>query len=1157
LIKNQYSVVNSKTPKKNHSENFNKSDYQFPVVGIGASAGGLEAFKALIKAIPKDSGMAYVLVQHLAPDHESLLPEILQKVTNLPVLEVLDEVNVEPNHIYVMPSNKTMVAAEGKLQLTPRQKKSKTEHNLPIDRFFISLAEIYQELAIGVVLSGTASDGTSGLRAIRDNGGITFAQDEESAQYDGMPRSAVEAGVVDFVLSPGKIPAKLLELTNVRDTITAPEVVPEEDSTQDDEYNYRQIVSLIRIRKGTDFTYYKQTTIRRRILRRMAINNKKKVASYLNYLRKNREEQDLLYRDFLIPVTSFFRDPESFEQLREKILPLIKKNKPAGETIRIWVAGCSTGEEAYSMAICFKEFLDEHASSGTSDKRVQIFATDLNESAIDKARSGTYSKPELAGLSEKQLKQFFTKLNGQYQVNRLIRDMCVFACHNLLNDPPFGKMDLISCRNVLIYMEPYLQKKALTTFHYALNSWGYLFLGKSETTSEASDLYLPAEKQARIFARQDMQSRSMHMGKQRSLQNFIQPNEKSRTVKKSPDFQKRADDIMLRKYTPAGVVINENMDIVQFRGKTSDFLEQTSGRPSHNLFTMAKQGLAFELRNLVHKLKNENKEVRKENIPIKKEDGLQNITIEAVPLPDTIEPYYLILFKTGDSAGTARASESDIKASKQEKSDEKEERIQQLEQELVESREDMRSITEDQEAAYEELQSANEELQSANEELQSLNEELETSKEELQSTNEELIVVNKEMESLNEKLAEERNYSEAIVENIREPLLVLDKSLRIRTANKAFFKLFRKNDEDTEGRLIYDLDDNQWDIPELRTLLEKVIPEKSVIHDFEMAHTFPDIGEVIMLLNAREVISESTSEKLILLSIEDITEKEYEKRKRREIQEKHTKELEEKIDERTIELKKANEELLQKNEDLVKMNKELETFAYISSHDLQEPLRKIQTFADRIVEKEIQNLSEKGKAYFEIMQDAAGRMQKLIEDLLAFSRLTISEREFETVNLNKVIKEVLTDLKVAIKEKKAVIEIREACKVNVVVFQFRQLIHNLLSNALKFSKPGEPPHVIINCRIRKGSELEPEKLLPDKKYCHISVTDNGIGFEEEFREKIFEVFQKLHNKEEYPGTGIGLATVKKIVDTHQGLITATSEINKGTTFDIYIPAHNN
>ncbi len=426
-----------------------KSENLFPVIGVGASAGGLDAFKKFLKAIPENSGMAYVLVQHLDPTHESLLADLLQKVTAVPVLEISDEIKVEPDHIYIIPNNKMLIANDGVLQLSPRLVKTGNELNLPIDLFFISLAEVHQSHAIGVVLSGTGSDGTIGLKAIKDHGGITFAQDQDSAAFGGMPANAVHAGVVDFILHPDQITSKILEINkSLLPLDSEGRIIPRQD-----EDVYKQILSTLRIRKGTDFSYYKQTTIRRRVLRRMALTKKEVPLTYLQYLRETKSEQDALYQDLLIPVTSFFRDPKTFDLLCDTVLPDIIESKAAGEPIRVWIAGCSTGEEVYTMAMCLSECL------GKNQKRIQVFATDISEPAIAKARSGVYTSSELAGLSSTRMKEFFTKTNDTYHVKNALRDMCVFAIHNFLKDPPFGRMDLISCRNVLIYMEPYLQKR--------------------------------------------------------------------------------------------------------------------------------------------------------------------------------------------------------------------------------------------------------------------------------------------------------------------------------------------------------------------------------------------------------------------------------------------------------------------------------------------------------------------------------------------------------------------------------------------------------------------------------------------------------------------------------------------------------------------------
>ncbi len=1265
----------------------------FPVVGIGASAGGLDAFKKLLKAIPENSGMAYVLVQHLDPSHESMLPDLLQKVTTIPVLEIADDIRVEPNHIYVIPSNKMMVANDGVLQLTPRPALNKTKRNLPIDLFFTSLAEVHQAHAIGVVLSGTASDGTAGLKAIKDHGGITFAQDEESAAFEGMPNSAVQSGAVDFVLPPDQIPLKILEVNK-----TLGHESDESALLQDDEV-LRQIISLLRIRKGTDFTYYKQTTIGRRVLRRMALSKIEEPVDYLNYLRENKPEQDILYQDLLIPVTSFFRDEKSFDHLQDTVIPILVKSKTEGSPVRVWVAGCSTGEEAYSIAICFKEFF------GKLQRSVQVFASDISEPAIEKARMGIYSKNELTGLSDLRLKESFTKTSGGYLVNKSLREMCVFAVHNFLKDPPFGKMDLITCRNVLIYMGPYLQKKALTTFHYALNPKGFLLLGKTETTNSVPDLFALASKHDKLYTRKDVPGRFVHNISGRGTQNRSQADPSGSKVESTrTDFQKTADEIVLSKYTPAGVVINDSMDIVHFRGNTSNYLEQTTGKPSHNLLKLAKKGLAFELRNLIHKAKKEKKAVINAKIPFPLTDKSQCISIEVIPLPNTIEPYYLILFH--DITFPQKTGKKKPSSAK-EKKDAKDLRIEQLEKELVQIHEDMHSIAEEQEASNEELQSDNEELLSSSEELQSLNEELETSKEELQSTNEELTVVNQEIVNLNEQVTDSLHYSDAIIGTIREPLLVLDQHLKVKTANSSYYQLFQVQKPETEGEFIYTVNNSQWDIPALRRLLEKILPEKTTFKDFEITQTFPTIGERIMLLNAIELRKQSSSEKLILLAMEDITVrrhleiKETELRKRidgntfmienmlltapaaistlvgpdhvyelvneqyqqlfgkrqlkglsilkalpelvsqgidlildnvyttgksytgtdipislardvdqatelryfnfsyqpmydenkkifsilvfgyevtalvlaknlkEELDQKYTHELEEKVKLRTEELSVANHELLLNNDELVKMIKELESFTYVASHDLQEPLRKIQTFANRLLNKETEHLSETGKDYFARMQKAAMRMQQLITDLLAFSRISTSDRKFEKTNLNLIVDDVKNDFNEIIEEKKATLEASGLGDVSTIKFQFRQVMQNLIGNALKFSTPGRAPHITIKSENVAGAKLNRvqadllsdqtglplNKLDPEIIYCHITVSDNGIGFEPKYKSQIFELFQRLHGKEAFAGTGIGLSIVKKIVENHKGFVTASSELDKGSTFHVYLPAN--
>ncbi|MEO6869020.1 MAG: chemotaxis protein CheB, partial [Ginsengibacter sp.] len=781
----------------------------FPVVGIGASAGGLDAFKKLIQSIPEKSGMAYIIVQHLHPEYDSALPEILQRETKIPVVEIIDKVHVEPDFIYVIPSNKMLTASDGILHLGSRTDKKK--NNLAIDVFFSSLAEVHGAQSIGVILSGTGTDGTAGLENIKNYGGITFAQDAETAAYNAMPQSAIDAGIVDFVLSPEKIVTKLVELQQTYNNLS---LVNSTEADKINEEGFRRVLAMIRMRLGVDFNFYKQSTIRRRIIRRIAILKLNTIEDYQKHLKKDATELDLLFQDLLIQVTSFFRDPEAYDVLCNKILPEIIKIKSNDNVLRIWVPGCASGQEAYSIAICLNDFLSNYPIP----VKVKIFGTDISEKAIAKARNGVYSKAEIEGVSDSRLKEFFNKTDGHYQLTKQIRDMCIFAVHNFLKDPPFAKMNLISCRNVLIYLEPFLQKKSFTLFHYALMEKGFLLLGKSESVGIMSELFNDFDKKNKFFVRKSTPGRFMNVLSGRNETALTNKNFFFRDKKdKTDDYQKSADEILLSKYTPAGVVVNSQFDIVQFRGSTGAYLEASPGKASLDVLKMAREGLGFEIRNGLQKAKSTGEPFVKHGLPIQK--GKKVISIEVIPLLDTIDLHYLILFRdqTPENSIDEEESENGIKpqgAKQREKSkkDLKSVRIDQLEKELAQARKDMLRITEEQEAANEELQSSNEELLSGSEELQSLNEELETSKEELQSTNEELITINQELYDRIDQLNKARKFSDSIISVLHEPLLVLDRSFIIKRANEAFYKTFRLSESQTLGKILFELQDNTWAI---------------------------------------------------------------------------------------------------------------------------------------------------------------------------------------------------------------------------------------------------------------------------------------------------------------------------------------------------------
>ena len=1082
--------------------------------------------------------MAYILVQHLDPSHESILADLLQRVTRIPVLEVTDNIKVVPDHIYIIPSNKLLTATDGVLKLSARPPKS--HRSMPIDLFFASLAEVHQSHAIGVVLSGTGSDGTLGLKAIKDHGGTTIAQDQQSASYSAMPQNAIDADVVDFILSPENIPKQLLALN---ETSKTDQDDHEGSSELVQEQTFKKILSLLRIRRGVDFTYYKQTTIRRRISRRVFLKMKGNITEYLEYLKENKSELDILYQDLLIPVTEFFRDPVIFENVTEKIFPVLFKNKSENDTVRFWIAGCSTGEEAYSLVMCLHEYLADKIPT----YKIRVFATDISEMAIAKARNGMYVKADLTSVSAARLERFFTKTPSGFQINKIIRDTCIFAFHNYLKDPPFANIDLVSCRNSLIYMDPFLQKNALRTFHYALREQGFLLLGKSETVGQVSELFSSFDKHSKIYNRKQAKGRFAPTTSISSEE--IPTMQKTRIVPVESfkdDFQKNADDVLLSHYVPPGVIVNKEMDIVQFRGSTGVWLESTPGKPNLNVIKMAREGLGFELRNALHKVKTSKEPLIREDLAFQFMGSYHKVTIEVIPLTNTTEPHYLILFKDHPSTNGKSIEPNGVFKKEDARSDKKtteQVQINKLTLELAQTRADMRIITEDQDAFNEELQSANEELLSGSEELQSLNEELETSKEESQTSNEELIIVNQELYERNEQLNLSRQYAESIVKTIREPLIILNGKLQVKSANKSFYTNFKTTAEETEGKTVFELGNNQWNIPKLRIILEKILPEKLSIVDFEVSHEFPVIGFRTMLLNATQIFQNNNEEKSILLAFEDVTEK----KKINANLKLFSTELEKKVVERTYSLNKANAELNYSNESL-------EQFAYIASHDLQEPLRKIRTFSAMLQERHNENLPQDAQELITKITNSSERMSTLIREVLDFSRILHGDSAFEKVNLSNIVSNIIDDFDLLIKEKKAVIHFDKLPVIEGITLQINQLFNNLIGNALKFSKNGIEPVINISSEMASDEEIMNHKtLIRGIPYCKISIKDNGIGFEQQFADQIFLIFHRLHGRSEYSGTGIGLALCKKIVVNHNGEINAHSNETDGALFQIFLP----
>ena len=957
----------------------------FYIVGMGASAGGLEAFEKFFENAPKDPGMAFVLVPHLDPTHVSIMPDLLRKYSKMKVHAIKDGMGVEQNVVYVVPPNKDLAILNRTLQLIdPIEIRGK---RLPIDYFFRSLAQDQGTKAVCVILSGTGTDGTLGLTAIKGEFGMAMVQDPDSAKYDGMPRSGVQTGLVDYILPPEKMPEQLMKYTSYAAKRVRPGTPPVEGKLSD---ALPKIFLLLRAQTGHDFSLYKENTICRRIEKRMDVHEIDEISHYIRYLQETPHELDTLFKELLIGVTNFFRDPEAFQVLKKTLLKQLSK-RPHGYSLRVWVPGCSNGEEAYSIAITLRECMDRLKRNFD----VQIFGTDIDSVAINRARAGIYPINISADVTGTRLKRFFIKEGGTYKVRKELREMLVFAPQSIIKDPPFTKLDLLCCRNLLIYMGTELQKRLLPIFNYSLKPEGLLFLGSSETIGGFTDLFSVVDQKWKLYKCSPVPYGANGvpviplMPKMDEVQGIQVPGDLVKT--RELNLSQLVERTLLEEYAPPCVIVNQQGTILYLHGETGKYLAPTSGRPRWNILDMAREGLKLQLPAAFRKAISRKKSVIVEGLRIKINGGTQliNLTVKPVGEPKDVEGLIMVVFedmaapKQTQTGKTRRGSKKPAEI-----------QIEVLEQELQHTKENLQTTIEELETSNEELKSTNEELQSTNEELQSTNEELETSKEELQSLNEELVTVNSELEgkieettrshddirnlmdstdiatifldnelrikrftpqatrvvnvidtdlgrpishlsanlefanlsedagevlrtlvfkrtdlrtkeghwysvriapyrtvnnvidgvvitfvdiheqkTVLEQIRELRDYAENIVDTVRQPLIVLNQDLRVESANRSFFKTFRVRPEDTEGVLIYDLGDRQWDIPKLRELLEKIVPENSSFEDYEVEHKFPKIGHKKMLLNARSIFRKTEGAQLILLAIEDVTGK--------------------------------------------------------------------------------------------------------------------------------------------------------------------------------------------------------------------------------------------------------------------------------------------
>jgi two-component system CheB/CheR fusion protein len=947
----------------------------FPIIGIGASAGGLEAFEQFFHHVPADSGMAFVLVPHLDPSHASILTEILQRTTSMRVVEALDQVAVEPDCVYVIPPNRDMAIFHGVLQLSvPEQPRGQ---RMPIDAFLRSLAEDQGERAIGIILSGTGSDGTLGLRAILGAGGISLVQEPATAKFDGMPSSAIQAGYATHVLPVEQMPEVLR-------TCTRTLVVHQEKPLPASAVNsMNHILMQLRSITGHDFSLYKKSTIGRRIERRMAQHNIEDAEVYARYLKQNPAEAHTLFKELLINVTNFFRDPEAFAALKQDILPKLLAGKQDDYVFRAWVTGCATGEEAYSVAILLREFMDETRQ----EFKVQLYATDLDDDAIAVARAGIFPANIAQDVTPDRLRRFFIKEDAGWRVKKEIREMVVFAIQNVIKDPPFTRLDLLCCRNLMIYLEPELQNRLIPAFHYALKPGGVLFLSPSESIGNHPDLFAALSRKWKLYRaiHSNASTRAvMSSGLTWAADDGARaPDE---TIKKAQEtnYAELTKRTLLQAYAPASLLTDAKGDILYVHGDTGRYLRPAPGQATLNAVEMARDGLSLELRAAIHSAADLSAPTLGQEVSVKTNGGFSAVSMSVRLLPHSGRNLLLVSFQDVELAALKprRAKRTAGPAELL--------RVGELERDLAYTRENLQATIEEQQASNEELKSTNEEMQSTNEELQSTNEELETSKEELQSVNEELITVNAELQAKIEQLAgmqndmknlldnisvgtifldqhlvirrytreaariyplvasdvgrpladikpslegddllndalsvldtlvpcerevrtsggtwflariqpyrtldnmidgvvltftditeriktiaerEARELAEAVVDAVREPLIVLDGAFNVVSASRSFYRRFQLAPDEVVGHSLYALGDGQWDMPALRERLEGVLPRGQAFEDYVVERDFPLVGRQRMALNARSIVGKSGEPYLILLAMESM-----------------------------------------------------------------------------------------------------------------------------------------------------------------------------------------------------------------------------------------------------------------------------------------------
>jgi two-component system CheB/CheR fusion protein len=1070
------------------------------VVAIGASAGGLQAYTELLEALPDTTGMTFVIVQHLAASHESFLSALLGRIASMPVIEVQDGPCVESNTIYVIPPNRTMIIEDGHLRLRDRE----PGLHLSVDIFFKALAESHGPRAIGIVLSGTGSDGANGIAAIKAAGGITFAQDE-SAQHSGMPMSVINTGSVDFVTSPRAMAQEIAKLASRAEFTFSTDPVEPPESVE-------EILAIVDERLNIDFTLYKTSTLHRRIRRRMALSHAETLEAYGRILRENPTEVDALARDILISVTSFFRDPEAFEALKSVVFPRLLARESNSDAVRIWVVGCSSGEEAYSLAMALIETMEG------IDKPHQlcVFGTDLNPRAIERARRGWFPKSIEENVSAERLDRFFTKGDDGYTINSLIREMCVFAPHNALTDPPFSRMDLVSCRNLLIYFDGAPQRKLLPLLNYALKPGGFLFLGASESINNYRELFDEVDSRHKIYTKRPLPTRLNSSIARAALRVPPLPSTVSKIAKPMRDRQgeryRSAEMAALKYFAPPGVLVDAAGEILQFRGDTSPFLTQSEGRASLNLLKIAREGLFTAIRTGLRHAAEQTRPLQTDGVIVKNDAGLIDVSLVAIPV------VYAASERRGCwiffQARPERAQQSSQSATIADLDADTARQISVLTDELMAARDHLETTIQELESANEDLQAANEEVQSTNEELQSTNEELETSKEEIQSTNEELSTVNDELRLRNHELDRANSDLLNLFSSVQMAAVMVWPDLRIRRFTPLAEILFNIRGTDI-GRPITEMRHN-IDIENFPDLLLE-----SIRHGRELEREVQSAARHWYLLRVRPYRNRDGSIDGAVVLLVDIDT-----------------------------LASTQDTLRKRVAELAAADRHKNEFLAILAHELRNPLAPLRN-AVHILQRSPGDAAITAKAR-DLIDRQVHHMARLVGDLLEAARAENGQIKLQRtlLDLRSPIGHVVDLMRPGFETKQQTLRVslpEEAVWVEGDATRLEQVFTNLLSNANKYTPPrGDVEFKVFTVVANPGARTT----------AVAQVIDNGAGIDADLVPRLFHLFTQADRSLAHSqgGLGIGLSLVRTLIEMHGGRVSIRSDgPGKGSTFEVRLP----